>query len=46
MVRLWGIRGADYTFHMGKMYTKFWWENMKERNYFKHLYINGRILLK
>jgi hypothetical protein len=31
---------------MGEMYTEFWLENLKGRDYFGNLGINARIILK
>ena len=28
------------------MYTRFWWENLKERDYFEDLGLDGRIILR
>lgn len=28
------------------MHTRFWWVNMKERDHFEDLYLDGRIILK
>jgi hypothetical protein len=37
MQRVWG---------RGEVYTRFWWENLSERDHWGDLGINGRIILR
>jgi hypothetical protein len=40
------MRWAGYVAHVGReeVHTGFWWENLKERDHFENLDVDGRII--